>query len=292
MRNRRLPGAGPRGRPGLSPGWRPRPSGSATAGPMTKASTPTTTSPSATSGWPSSTCRRPATSRCGPPTAATGWSSTARSTTTSSWARNCWQQGVVAAVELRLRGPARGLRPARQGRGAPAPRHVRLRDLGQLDAGAVLRPGPVRHQAVLLHAWTRTRSRSPAWQEQRAARGRRLPTSGTGDVEGPSRPGGADDWFAPRPGQGGGGPARGRPGTRPRPDRPDCRGQPASRWPACAGRPERMLRFASERKALADPGELRRPRPRRAAPVPGLPVRAPAGHADPADPGAAARPRA
>ena len=60
------------------------------------------------------------------------------------------ERGRGAEVELRLRGLARDLRPGRQGRRAPAPQHVRLRHLEQLDARAVLCPGLVRHQAVLL----------------------------------------------------------------------------------------------------------------------------------------------
>ncbi len=59
--------------------------------------------------------------------------------------------GGDAADHLGLRGAAGDVRAAGQGRGAPAARHVRVRDLGHLDPGAVLRPGPVRHQALLLH---------------------------------------------------------------------------------------------------------------------------------------------
>ena len=70
-------------------GCRPLPSGSATAAQMTKGSTPTLTWRWASGGWRLSTCPRAGTSRCGPRTAGTGWSTTARSTTTWSWARNC-----------------------------------------------------------------------------------------------------------------------------------------------------------------------------------------------------------
>ena len=53
-----------------------------------------------------------------------------------------------------------------------------------------------------------------------------------------------------------------------------------------------QLRFASERKALAGPGEVTDHRPGRAAPLPVVPVRARAGHPGPARPGPAARARA
>jgi len=79
---------------------------------------------------------------------------------------------------------------------------------------------------------------------------------------GSSRPGEPEEWFAParppvpgkhaaRPASGDGhaGPpgAPGQPGASPAPARPSV-------WPEVPGR---LLRFASERKALADPGELR-----------------------------------
>ncbi|HSS91338.1 MAG TPA: asparagine synthase-related protein, partial [Streptosporangiaceae bacterium] len=80
------------------------------------------------------------------------------------------------------------------------------------------------------------------------------PDEGSGDVE--AIPAGeADDWFAPRPGQG----AAGRHAADPARD-PGLTGRMPRSPSAMAGlpsRPERMLRFASERKALADPGELR-----------------------------------
>ena len=182
VRNRRLPGAGPRGRTGLVPGWRPRPSGSATAGPMTKASTPTTTSPSATSGWPSSTCRRPATSRCDPPTGATGWSSTARSTTTSSWGVSCWSRawscGRAATPRSCSRLYARvGKDVVHQLRGMYA---FAIWDSWTRET--VLRQGPVRHQAVLLPP--RPEPGAGAGREkQRAARGGRGLDDGNGDAE-------------------------------------------------------------------------------------------------------------
>ena len=90
-----------------------------------------------------------ATSRCGPLTAATGWSTTVRSTTTSSWPGTA-AAGRGPAPDLGLRGAAGDVRPGGQGSGSPAARHVRVRDLGHVDPGAVLRPGPVRDQAVLL----------------------------------------------------------------------------------------------------------------------------------------------
>jgi|GEM_PF-9570 len=84
-------------------------------------------------------------------------------------------------------------------------------------------------------------------------------------------PFGPDDWFDPRRRPAGGGRhAAGRSGEAsladwvpPAPsvgaDRPFGRSGPAARRADDAGQagPERMLRFASERKALADPGELR-----------------------------------
>ena len=80
------------------------------------------------------------------------------------------------------------------------------------------------------------------------------PDEGSGDVE--AIPAGEpDDWFAPRPGQG----AAGRHAADPARD-PGLTGRMPRSPSAMAGlpsRPERMLRFASERKALADPGELR-----------------------------------
>ena len=80
------------------------------------------------------------------------------------------------------------------------------------------------------------------------------PDEGSGDVE--AIPAGeADDWFAPRPGQG----AAGRHAADPARD-PGLTGRMPRSPSAMAGlpsRPERMLRFASERKALAEPGELR-----------------------------------
>ncbi len=80
------------------------------------------------------------------------------------------------------------------------------------------------------------------------------PDEGSGDVE--AIPAGeTDDWFTPRPGQG----AAGRHAADPARD-PGLTGRMPRSPSAVAGlpsRPERMLRFASERKALADPGELR-----------------------------------
>ncbi len=80
------------------------------------------------------------------------------------------------------------------------------------------------------------------------------PDEGNGDAE--ALPAGEpDDWFAPQLRPGGAGrhaadPARdaGLTGRLPR---------SPSAMAGLPGRPERMLRFASERKALADPGELR-----------------------------------
>ena len=63
--------------------------GSATAGQTTMACTPTRMSRSASGGCRSWTCRWPGTSRCARPTAASGCSSTGRSTTTSRWRPNC-----------------------------------------------------------------------------------------------------------------------------------------------------------------------------------------------------------
>ena len=131
------------------------------------------------------------------------------------------------------------------------------------------------------------------------------PVPGPGDGVPPFGP---DDWFIPRRRPAGGGGAAGRNGDAtqarrvPRPPSAVAGrgpGQPGHPGPvpqragdgAGQAGPQRLLRFASERKALADPGELRQPRPRRAAPVPVLPVRPAAGHPDPAGAGAAARPR-
>jgi asparagine synthase (glutamine-hydrolysing) len=80
------------------------------------------------------------------------------------------------------------------------------------------------------------------------------PDEGSGDVE-VIPAGETDDWFTPRPGQG----AAGRHAADPARD-PGLTGRMPRSPSAVAGlpsRPERMLRFASERKALADPGELR-----------------------------------
>ena len=80
------------------------------------------------------------------------------------------------------------------------------------------------------------------------------PDDGNGDIE--AFPAGEpDDWFAPnlRPG------GAGRHAADPARD-PGLTGRLPRSQDAMAGlpgRPERMLRFASERKALADPGELR-----------------------------------
>ena len=80
------------------------------------------------------------------------------------------------------------------------------------------------------------------------------PDDGNGDAEALPA-GGPDDWFTPHPRQGGAGrhaadPARDAGLTGRLPRSPSAMGGTPSR-------PERMLRFASERKALADPGELR-----------------------------------
>jgi asparagine synthase (glutamine-hydrolysing) len=78
-------------------------------------------------------------------------------------------------------------------------------------------------------------------------------TAAGGPVPGPGAgvpPLGPDDWFIPRWPAGGGRPKAGQLGHV---------GPVPQRAPGDAGeaRPQRLLRFASERKALADPGELR-----------------------------------
>ena len=80
------------------------------------------------------------------------------------------------------------------------------------------------------------------------------PDEGNGGVE-PIPAGEADDWFTPRPGQG----AAGRHAADPAGDAglTGRMPRPPSAMAGLPSRPERMLRFASERKALADPGELR-----------------------------------
>ncbi len=108
----------------------------------------------------------------------------------------------------------------------------------------------------------------------RIDRGPQQPPDGTGDAGGAGRhaapergagaagpgahgPAGDLDWFTPRPGRG----VTGR-HAAPAPDAaatpgPGLTGRLPRASAPVAGGPGRMLRFASERKALADPGELR-----------------------------------
>ncbi len=201
--------------------------------------------------------------------------------------------GRDAAYHLGLRGPAGDVRAAGQGRGAPAARHVRVRDLGHLDPGTVLRPGPVRDQAVLLH-----RGRVPgarlagrAGHAVRAARG-----AGPGRLRVGYPPGRAARGRAVRPGRPGAGLVLGRPARRarilraarpsrgePRPGQPQTsrpqtsRPQTASARPASTGRSRPAAAVRLRTQVPGQPGRAERPGPGRAPALPGLPVRAAAG---------------
>ena len=172
--------------------------------------------------------------------------------------------GRGPALRLGLRGAPGDVRPGRQGRGAPAARHVRVRDLGHLDAGAVLRPGPVRHQAVLLH-----RGPAPgAGLARRPAARRACPPA--------ARPR-TRRARVPRPG--GTRPAPARAAERPAPA--ECAGRPrAGTPPAAGGEPAPggtagLLREPRrERRRRGRPSRRRHGRPGRHRPAAPLRVRA------------------
>ena len=79
-------------------------------------------------------------------------SSTARSTTSASSARGSPAEGAASARAVTRRSSSSCSRGAAARRCDRAPRHVRLRPLGQRRRRAPRRPRPVRHQAAVLLA--------------------------------------------------------------------------------------------------------------------------------------------
>ena len=88
-------------------------------------------------------------------TAASGSSSTARSTTTPRSARELEAARPPVPHEVRYRNHRPRLRAVGRRVRAPLPRHVRVRDLGRAEAAAAARARSPRHQAALLGAQRR-----------------------------------------------------------------------------------------------------------------------------------------
>ena len=94
--------------------------------------------------------RAPASSRCRTKTAASGWSSTARSTTTPTSARELEAHGHVYRTQSDTETIVHAYEQWGDDCVAPVPRHVRVRDLGRAEAAAAAGARSPRHQAALL----------------------------------------------------------------------------------------------------------------------------------------------
>src|SRR5215470_14537886 len=221
------------------------------------ASTPNRTWHSASAGCPSSTCRWPGTSRCGRRTGATGFCSTARSTTTSSWAPNCGSRASRCGPPVTPRCCWR-----------PTPGWARTSCTGSAACTRSLSgtPGPASCSAPGTRsassrsttASTAGSARSPPGRPvsrpaSRAALPRRPPLPGRPPVSRrlpvprrlpPPRPTRAAAVMR----------RRSQPATRTGGSRPAATA--ARTTLEAPGTVDLRLRFSSERKALAEPGEL------------------------------------
>ena len=238
---------------------------------MTRASTPITTSRSATSGWRSSTCRRPATSRCAPPTAAY-WmifngeiynylelgaelreqgvalrSSGDSEVLLETYARSArtWCTGCVACTRSPsgTPGPASCSAPATRSASSPSTTASTPSPVPPA-AGAGMRPSPPARdcpatvQAVAARVVARPRAAAPADR-------RGVTTRGRPGHPGPMSP---ENWFAPAGLPSASGKHAARPAARPpRPVRPAWRACPARisggrLWTRSAGASRRTAR--------------------------------------------------